>query len=312
MGNQSSQKREYPRLFEDKVIITGDEGKWDANKVHTLSVVEANKDGYRYWGFYALCNYGGSPDVRQAGLIRSNDLTNWDKYEGNPIIKRDCRWPTVIFANSVFHMFYAEYDANNDSQIVMLTSTDGINFGNRTVVVQRELGRQNQNPFAFYNKEDSHFYLAYYSGVEASNDKPLIGRDGIVQKQGNAGTKNVWQIKLKKSKDIAGLKDAQPKALMTADYTVASPSIIFYKNRYLLLVEAIKEGMWDGKWVTLAFESDKIDGEYTELSGNPLLPDNDACAFQHIFDGQLYVFYSHCLDLKNWYWEIRSVKAGAK
>ncbi len=149
MGNQSSQKREYPRLFEDKVIITGDEGKWDANKVHTLSVVEANKDGYRYWGFYALCNYGGSPDVRQAGLIRSNDLTNWDKYEGNPIIKRDCRWPTVIFANSVFHMFYAEYDANNDSQIVMLTSTDGINFGNKTVMVQRELGRQNQNPFAF-------------------------------------------------------------------------------------------------------------------------------------------------------------------
>ncbi len=311
MGNKKSDERNYPRLTDDRMIIVGDKGKWDADKVHTLSVVEADKDGYKYWGYYALCNYGGSPDVRQAGLVRSNDLVNWEKYEGNPVIKRDCRWPTVILANSVFHMFYAEYDENNDSQIVMLTSSDGFSFGNKTVVVPRELGRQNQNPFAFYNKEDGHFYLTYYSGVERSNDKPLVGRDGIVTKAGDAGVENVWQIKLKKSMDIEGLKDAQPKVLITSDYTIASPSIIFYKNRYLLLVEAIKEQMWDDKWVTLAYESEKIDGPYAELGGNPLLADNDACAFQHEFGGQLYIFYSHCLDIEKWNWEIRSVKAGS-
>lgn len=310
MGNQESQGRRYPQLSDDKAIISGDDGKWDADKVHTLSVVEANRDGYKYWGYYALCNYGGSPDVRQAGLVRSNDLTKWDKYDGNPIIKKDCRWPTVILSDSVFHMFYAEYDENNDSRIVMLTSTDGFNFGDKTVVVPRELGRQNQNPFAFYNKEDGYYYLAYYSGVEISDDKPLVGREGIVRKAGNAGVKNVWQIKLRKSKDIAGLKHAEPKVLLTSTYTVASPSITFYNNKYFLLVEAILEGKWDDKWVTLAYESDKIDDEYTELSGNPLLPDNDACAFQHVFDGQLYIFYSHCLDIQKWNWEIRSVKAG--
>lgn len=310
MGNKELQKHTYPKLTDDKVVITGDEGKWDMNKVHTLSVVEADKDGYKYWGYYALCNYGGSPEVRQAGLVRSNDLSKWDKYEGNPIIKRDCRWPTVVYADSVFYMFYAEYDVNNDSQIVMLTSKDGFEFGDRTVVVPRELGRQNQNPFAFYNKEDGYFYLAYYSGVELSDDKPLVGREGVVKKAAEAGATNIWQIKLRKSKDIGGLKDAEAKVLLTSTYTVASPSITFFNNKYFLLVEAIVEGKWDDKWVTLAYGSDSIDGDYAELSGNPLLPDNDACAFQHIFDGQLYIFYSHCLDIEKWNWEIRSVKAG--
>ncbi len=309
MSTSVSQKNGYPKITESKVIISGTPGTWDENKVHTLSVVEANKGGYKYWGYYALCNYGGDPNVRQAGLIRSNDLVKWDKYDGNPIIKRDCRWPTVILANSVFHMFYAEYDENNDSQIVMLTSKDGVDFGDKKVVVPREFGRQNQNPFAFFNKKDGYFYIAYYSGVERSNDKPLVGRDGIVNKKGEVAGKNIWQIKLRKSRDIAGLATAEPKVLMTSDYTVASPSIIYFRDRYYLLVEAIREGKWDEKWVTLAYESDTIDGEYTELRENPLFPDNDACAFQHIFDDKLYVFYSHCLDIKNWFWEIRMVES---
>jgi hypothetical protein len=31
----------YPALSESRVITVGDSGKWDANKVHTLSVVES-------------------------------------------------------------------------------------------------------------------------------------------------------------------------------------------------------------------------------------------------------------------------------
>ncbi len=308
MSTQYTQQKKYPALSESKVIIKGDNGKWDANKVHTLSVVEADKDGYKYWGFYGLCNYGGDPNLRQAGLVRSNDLIHWDKYEENPIIKRDCRWPTVVLVDSVFYMFYAEYDENNDSRIVMLSSNDGMQFSDKIVVVPRELGRQNQNPFIFFNNKDKHFYLAYYSGVEKSNDKPLVGRDGIVKKIGDSSVNNIWQIKLKKSKDIMGLLKATPKVLLTSNYTVASPSITFFNNKYYLLVEAIREGKWDNKWVTLAYESDKVEGDYKELDNNPLLPDNEACAFQHIFDNQLYIFYSHCLDIENWTWDIRMVK----
>lgn len=307
MGTQDAQEKKYPPSSEGRAIIEGD-GKWDADKGHTLSVVKADKGGYRYWGYFGLCNYGGSPDVRQAGLVRSNDLAHWDKYEGNPIIKRDCRWPTVVLVDSVFYMFYAEYDENNDSRIVMLSSRDGIGFGDKTVVLPRETGRQNQNPYAFFNNEDKHFYLAYYSGVKRSDDKPLVGREGIVKKAGDLAVSNIWQIRLMKSKDISGLKDATPKTLLTSSYTVASPSVTFFKNKYFLLVEAILEGKWDNKWVTLDYGSNEISGEYSELSINPLLADNDACAFQHVFDDQLYIFYSHCLDIKKWNWEIRAVK----
>lgn len=305
---QSFAQGEYPAITKSKVILQGDSGSWDYNKVHTLSVVEANKDGYKYWGYYGLSYYGGDPALRQAGLMRSNDMVHWDKYKCNPIIPGDCRWPTVIFSNSVFYMFYAQYDENNDSRIVMLTSKDGIHFFDETVVVKRELGTQNQNPFVFFNEEDQSFYLAYYHGVERSNDKPLVGREGINEKTEYQNVKNFWQIMIKKAKNIEDLKDAEPKVLLTSDYTIASPSIIYYEGKYYLLIESIKEGKWNDQWVTLAYSSDKVDGNYTELENNPLLPDNDACAFQYILDDQLYIFYSHCLNLTDWNWEVRVVK----
>lgn len=304
-----SQDNKYPPISESQVILQGDSGKWDYNKAHTLSVVEANKDGYKYWGYYGLSYYGGDPTLRKAGLVRSNDLIHWDKYEGNPIINGDCRWPTVVLDHSVFYMFYAEYDVNNDSRIVMLSSKDGIHFDNKVEVVKRELGTQNQNPFIYFNKQDGYFYLTYYHGVERSNDEPLVGRQGI-NKKSDSGKKieNYWQIRIRKSRTIDGLKNARAKTLLTSNYTIASPSIAFYDNKYYLLIESIKEGQWDNKWVTLAYESDKIDGEYKELTNNPLLADNDACAFQYVFDNELYIFYSHSLDLKEWNWELRSVK----
>ena len=305
---QDIPENEYPPITESTLVFQGDQGAWDCDKVHTFSVVEANKDGYKYWAFYGLSYYGGDPAFRKGGLARSNDLVNWDKYEGNPIIQGDCRWPTVVYADNVFYMFYAEYDDNNDSRIVMLSSKDGINFGGKTVVVKRELGTQNQNPFIFFNKQDNNFYLAYYHGVERSNEEPLVGREGINEKTDYKDVKNFWQIRMKKAKNIEDLQDAESKLLLELDYTLASPSIAYYKGKYYLLVESIKEGQWDDQWVTLAYSSDKVDSGYKLLENNPVLPNNDACAFQYIFNDELYVFYSHCLNLEKWNWELRSVK----
>ena len=309
MATAKTSRATFPGLTQSRVIVEGDAGTWDADKVHTLSVVEAHREGYRYWGYYGLCYYGGDPILRKGGLIRSNDLIHWDKYEGNPIIGKDCRWPTAVLVDSTFHIFYAEYDRNNDSRIVMLSSRDGKSFGRKKVVVPRELGKQNQNPFIFFNEQDKNYYLAYYHGIERSNDKPLVGRLGINKKTGKSKAKNVWQIKLLKSKTLSGLKDAKARTLLTSRHTIASPSITFFKGKYYLLVESIAEGKWDDKWVTLAYGSDKVSGKYRELSNNPLLPDNDACAFQHVFDDELFISYSHCIDLVNWKWEIRMVKS---
>jgi hypothetical protein len=296
--NQYAQEVKYPKLSEGKVVLEGDSGKWDYNHAHTFSVVEANKDGYKYWGYYGLSFYGGDPALRKAGLARSNDLVHWDKYDGNPIIQENCRWPNVVLVNSKFYMFYAEYNSDNDSRIVMLTSNDGLHFENKVVVVPFEKGNQNQNPFIFHNKQDGCFYLAYYSGIERSKDP----------------TENLWQIKLRKSKTINKLNEASAKTLLASKDIIAAPSITFLNNKYFLLIESYKAGKWDNKWVTLAYESNKIDGEYKEVSNNPVLFNNDPCAFQHIFNNQLYIFYSHCLDTTDVAalmldWEIKMVKA---
>lgn len=293
---QYAQETKYPEITNRRVILEGDSGKWDYNKVHTLSVVEVDKGGYRYWGYYGLSYYDSDPGLRKGGLVRSNDLIHWDKYEGNPIIPKDCRWPTVVVADSVFYMFYGEYNKNNDSRIVMLTSKDGIHFNNKTVVVSREVGTQNQNPFIFFNKHDGYYYLTYYHGVERSGTNST--EEG----------KKFWQIMIRRSKSIQNLANVKAVTLLTSDFTIASPSIAYYNNKYYLLIESINPSKWGNKWVTLAYESKNIEGGYTELTNNPVLADNDACAFQYVLNNNLYIFYSHCLNLKKWNWELMSVE----
>ena len=48
-----AQSKVYPQAVDDQLVIQGDKCGWDAGTVHTFSVVEANKDGYKYWGYYA-------------------------------------------------------------------------------------------------------------------------------------------------------------------------------------------------------------------------------------------------------------------
>jgi|YelNatPaOPRAMG01_1025707.scaffolds.fasta_scaffold03852_9 hypothetical protein len=288
-NKQYAQVASYPTISESQVILKGDSGKWDYNKVHTLSVVEANMDGYKYWGYYGLAYYGGDPALRKAGLVRSNDLIHWEKYNGNPIIKGDCRWPTVVLSNSVFYMFYAEYNKENDSRIVMLSSKDGIHFSHKVVVVPREKGKQNQNPFIYFNKNDEHFYLVYYNGIERSKNP----------------NDNVWNIKIRKSKNINKLYSARSVTLLSSKHTAAAPSIAFFNGKYYLLIEAIGK---ENQWITLGYESKNIDGNYQEVSNNPVLSNDDACAFQYVFNDELYIFYSHCIDLPKWNWELRMVK----
>ena len=52
---------------------------WEGDQQpHTMSVLEMNRDGYRYWAWYGLNNGRG------IGLMRSNDLLHWTKFERNP------------------------------------------------------------------------------------------------------------------------------------------------------------------------------------------------------------------------------------
>ncbi len=292
-----AQEIRYPSLSSSQVIMVGDSGKWDADKVHTLSVLKVNKLGFKYWGYYGLSYYaifgGLDTNLLKAGLAMSNDLVHWKKYEGNPIINSNCRWPSVIKVGSTFYMFSAAYDhVTNDSRIVMRKSKDGIHFGEEQIVVPADRGMQNQNPFIYFDRRDRHFYLFYYHGIEKSRDTSW----------------NNWNIFVRKSKKIEDLKYSNPVILLSARYTMAAPSIVFYKNKYFLTVEAWNPEKWGKKWVTVAYVSDKIDGRYEPVSNNPILDDNDACAFQYLLDNHLHIFYSHCLDTAKSNWDLRMVK----
>ena len=285
------QRSDYPKIIDNSLIFTGDKCSWDQDAVHTFSIVEANKGGYKYWAYYALDHYNErDSQIRKGGLARSNDLVNWEKYEHNPIISNNCRWPTVVYRNNIFYMFYAEYNDNVDSRIVMVTSTDGLAFENKTMITEYSKGEQNQNPFIYFDKNDDNFYLFYYNGTERADEEKK------------------WNIYLKKSEDILKLRGAKPVEIISSKATIAAPSIAYYDKTYYLLVEEFNDSDKQDRWITNAFYSDKIDRGFKRVTNNPILENNDACAFQYVFDNRLYFSYSHALDLKKSIWNLRMVK----
>ena len=286
----NAQSKVYPQVVDDQLVIQGDKCGWDAGTVHTFSVVEANKDGYKYWGYYGLDHYENDVHFRKAGLVRSNNLTDWVKYEANPIIAANCRWPTVVMSDGKFYMFYAEYKGpNKDSRIVMAESENGIDFDNKRVVVPYADGEQNQNPFIYFNKNDGFFYLFYYNGTEMAKNNPR------------------WNVLVKKSKRVADLPQQKSYEVVTSNKTLAAPSVAYHGGTYYLLVEEFSDDTHT-KWVTNAFSSKEVDRGYQRVTNNPVLYKNDACAFQYVLDGQLYVTYSHCTDLSKGQWVMRMMK----
>lgn len=46
-----------PEITEGQCVLRGDKCSWDADAVHTISIVEVNHDGYKYWGYCGLNHY---------------------------------------------------------------------------------------------------------------------------------------------------------------------------------------------------------------------------------------------------------------
>ncbi len=286
-----TQTVKYPLSVENKTILTGTTGSWDEGSVHTFSVVEASKNGYKYFAYYGLDHYNDKEaSVKKCGLAMSNDLENWVKYRQNPIIDFNCRWPTVVHDGKKIYMFYAEYNKNGDSRIVMRNSENGMQFGDKAIVVPYCKDEQNQNPFIYFNKTDSNYYLFYYNGTERAETNPR------------------WNIMVKKSSSLIGLSAAKSNMVLSSGKTMAAPSVAFYNGKYFLLVEEFENFDTMEKWVTNAFWSDEIDKGYRRVSNNPVLANNDACAFQYLIKGNLCVFYSHSTNAENSNWNIKMIK----
>jgi len=265
----------YYSLSSPQVIINnGPIGSFDNLRTHTLSIVELNKNGYRFWGYYT--GRGGNKINTDMGLAYSNDLINWVKEDISPVVK-NLRWGTVVVVDGVINMFGTR-NYGGDTYIVRLTSEDGKNFKEQGIVVPSVSGDKHQNPFIFYDENNKIFRLYYFH---------LSGRDNRIEE--------------KHSSDIDRIADAPANIVMSDDENIlAAPSIFYRDGKYWLTTETLRGINGKQTWETLAFVSDNPIRGFEPVDNNRILVDNDACFFPYLFDNQLNGVYSHRYENSTW------------
>lgn len=288
----------YLQLFEPTEILA-DPQAWECNQQpHTLSVVERNCCGYRYWGYYGL-NLG-----RGVGLAYSNNLVHWTKYEGNPLWW-NARWISVIadadptYRDRLYFAITRDYDTDC-SHIVLAYSDDGIQLEQIKILVEKHSAQRsrNQNPNLFRDPFSGKLVLTFYSG----NDQ------------------NYFDIIHKVADRILDLDKAPEEVLLHDRETIAAPNMLYVSNGlgsgrgiYYLATEIWPErgaGPPQKEWQVMVFYSDKIDGKYTPVVNNPVQKGQRACLFQHIFSGRYYGYQSH-LNPSTGKWTMELVQASS-
>jgi hypothetical protein len=274
--------------------VLPDTQPWEGDEFpHTLSVLELNRDGFRYWGWYGL-NEG-----RGIGLARSNDLVNWTKYDKNPVWT-NARWPSVLQNADPKHptrLYFAitrDYDTPS-SYIVLATSDDGIHLTQEKTLVQAVPNQRNQNPNLFCDPRSQRFYLTFYRG----NDR------------------DHFEIVSKSAAQVQDLDKAPEKILLRSSETVAAPTLLYLKTApgvkdrkagiYYLATEIYPHRYTDdpeGEWQVKVFAADSPDGDFQPVQGNPILRGQRACLFQHVFENQFYGFDCHLDSPDHWVLEL--------
>ena len=262
--------------------VLNDAQPWEGDQQnHTLSVVELNREGFKYWGYYGL-NEG-----RGIGLARSNDLVHWTKYEKNPLWT-NARWATAIAdadkknPQRVYLAITRNYDTPQ-SHIVLASTDDGIQLKEIKPLV-KELPaprNRNQNPNLFRDPVSGKFYLYFYRG----NDD------------------NYFDIIVKSAANIEDLDSAAEKILMHETETVAAPTMLYVPNGadkdkgvYYLATEIYPHRYANppqGEWQVKVFAANAPDGTFVPVKGNPVQAGERACLFQYIFNGRYYGYQSH-------------------
>lgn len=271
-------EQHYLNLSAPQRILTQPQAWEGDQQPHTLSVIELDRDGFKYWGWYGL-NMG-----RGIGLARSNDLIHWTKYDGNPVWK-NARWASVLKGADPAHpdLLYFAITRNYDtptSHIVLATSTDGVHLKEVATLVKPVNAQRNQNPNLFHDPVSGKFFLTFYRG----NDQ------------------NHFEIVSKSSPMIQGLAGAAEKVLMRSTTTVAAPTLLYVpgagtdgSNLYYLATEIYpqryvsKTTVWEVK----VFYSDKPNGTFRPVADNPVQTGGRACLFQFTFNGTYYGYQSH-------------------
>ena len=269
----------FPELENEMLILEYNSSCWEASHggPHNFDVLEVNKDGYRYWGYYGTANHDA------VGLAFSNDLEHWVRYSTTTPIISGVGWPTVGLQNGTIHMFYIK-NYPNIQTIYRATSpaSDGYTFTEVEIVEQNS--DNPHDPFLWQNPVDNEWWLLWKEGWGT-----ILG----------SHAKNI--------EDIGSAPNLILRTETDSSYkTLASPGIFYWNNTYYLMDESHPD-----LWITRAFYSSVLeDGCFNgacECSNSPILPDDEACGFPHVQGNMLYCFYSHRTNDQQW--DVRMKKA---
>lgn len=283
---------QYLNLTKPQHVLP-DAQKWEGKEFpHTMSVLERNRGGFRYWGWYGL-NEG-----KGIGLARGNDLVHWTKYEKNPLWT-NARWPTVlekVDPNEPDLLYFAitrDYDTPS-SYIVLATSRDGIHLKQEKVLVASVPNQRNQNPNLFRDPVSGRFYLTFYRG----NDN------------------NHFEIVSRNAASVNELDKAPEKILIQSSETVAAPTLLYINQNgkdsgiYYLATEIYPHRYTnnpEGEWQVKVFVARTPDGDFQPVAGNPVMRGQRACLFQHMFGDRFYGYDCHMTAPDKW--ELEEVEA---
>lgn len=263
--------------------------RWEGDQFpHTLSVLEMNRDGYRYWGWYGL-NEG-----RGIGLARSNNLVHWVKYAENPIMT-NARWPTLLArANPADpDLLYVAYTRDYDtptSYIVLATTRDGIHLTTLETLVRPATNQRNQNPNLFHDPRTGRFFLTWFRGGKH------------------------WEIVSRSAARIEDLDNSPEKVLIASDETIAAPTLLYldrtvgpdhqHSGVYYLSTEIYPNHR---EWQTKVFAADAADGDFKPVRENPILRGGRGCLFQNVFQNRFYGYL--CREEPKDKWSLEVVEA---
>jgi hypothetical protein len=257
----------FPELTDEKVVLDYNTSIWDGARggPHNLDVIELNKDGHRYWGYY------GTVDHNSVGLAFSEDLGNWTRYSLTAPLIDGFGWPTVGLQNGVIYMFYIKGGVLDKIYWATSPATDGYTFTEQGLAVS---AYSSHDPFLWHNPVDDDWYLLWKENI------------------------NVGTIKCCHAKNISDLPSSPAMVLRTETNgyygTLAAPGIFYSNGTYYLTDESDP-----GAWQTRAFFSDVLmEGCFngaSECSNSPILPNGDACGFPHVEGSKLYYYWSHQL-----------------
>ncbi len=275
----------YLNLGKTQVALP-DAQTWEGKEFpHTMNVLELNRDGFRYWGWYGL-NEG-----KGIGLARSNDLVHWTKYEQNPLWT-NARWPTVLEKADpkdpglLYFAITRDYDTPS-SHVVLATSRDGIHIKEEKILVAGVPNQRNQNPNLFRDPVSGRFFLTFYRGND--NDH--------------------FEIISKSASSVVALDKAPEKVLIHSTETVAAPTLMYLKSQgahagiYYMATEIYPHRYSDnpeGEWQVKVFAASAPDGDFQPVAGNPIMRGQRACLFQHIFNDRFYGFDCHLESADKW------------